>query len=313
MWCGRAVEQCGHEQNNAKVFPKFRAALLKTVIGALQVAERKPSGEDHARTIFAATMSIIPFAKWQGTGNDFILVDDRSGVFPHEDHALVRRLCDRHFGIGSDGLILLQGGPAGTSYHMEFFNPDASRSFCGNGSRCAFAFWSELTGGTGAVFTAIDGRHTAEWRGDRVAIGMRDVAGVEELGPGRYRLDTGSPHVLVQVEDPAAVDVVAEGRRIRYDERFRPGGVNVNFMALRGGRVEMRTYERGVEAETLSCGTGVTAAALGAISAGLAEAPVQVRTTGGDLEVEATRQEGGFREVQLIGPVRKVFTGTFTL
>ncbi|MFT3886059.1 MAG: hypothetical protein QM724_11710 [Flavobacteriales bacterium] len=134
-------------------------------------------------------MAIRGFSKWQGTGNDFILFDDRDGAFPAHDLDLVRRLCDRHFGIGSDGLILVQAPrEEGTAYHMEFFNPDGSKSFCGNGSRCAFAFWSGLEGHRRpARSTAIDGVHEGEWVGDEVAITLASVAGV--------RHDAGEPNV----------------------------------------------------------------------------------------------------------------------
>lgn len=256
----------------------------------------------------------VQFTKWQGTGNDFIVVDDRAGLFPAHDTALVRRLCDRHFGIGSDGLILLNSSSqGGTSYHMEFFNPDGSKSFCGNGSRCAFGHWSLLTGATGAVFTAIDGRHTAGSREGLIAIGMRPVAEVLRIDERTDRIHTGSPHELVWVDDPAKVDVRTEGARIRYASEHAPAGTNVNFLAVQEGVLHMRTYERGVEDETLSCGTGVTAAALSALSRGLLASPVRVMTRGGELLVEAERHGEGFQEVQLIGPAAPVFTGTFTV
>lgn len=268
------------------------------------------------RAIFAVTMAQVHFSKWQGTGNDFILIDDRAHAFPSADLALVRRLCDRHFGIGSDGLILLQGPRAdGMAYHMEFFNPDGSRSFCGNGSRCAFAFHSALTGHRAPVhFTAVDGSHTACWNDGMVSIGMRDVEGVEHLGPDMDHIFTGSPHLLCWVEDPQAVDLVPAARAHRYGPRFGGEGVNVNFLRWKDGRVEMRTYERGVEAETLSCGTGVTAAALSAMSRGAVDGPCPVRTPGGDLRVEATRADKDrFTGIVLSGPVGHVFSGEVDL
>lgn len=253
------------------------------------------------------------FAKWEGTGNDFILVDDRAGTFPVEDLGLVRRLCDRHFGVGSDGLILLQRpSDPGHAYHMEFFNPDGSKSFCGNGSRCAYGFWSTLTGDRRPVrFSAVDGDHAAAWSDGLVRIAMRDVERVEHLDDRTDRIHTGSPHLLVWVDDPAAVEIIPEARRIRYNAEYAKSGINVNFIRSLGGRVEMRTYERGVEDETLSCGTGVTAAALAAMSRGLAGASCEVVTRGGALRVEAERASGaGFIHVHLAGPVRHVFTGT---
>lgn len=252
----------------------------------------------------------IPFSKWQGTGNDFIVVDDRAEQFPAHDLDLVRRLCDRHFGIGSDGLVLIR--PATTAdvdYHMEFFNPDGSRSFCGNGSRCAFGAWSGLTGGKSARFSAVDGMHTARWQDGGIAIGMRSVDAVVAVDAATDRIHTGSPHELVWVADPAQVDVLTEGARRRYATELAPGGTNVNFLAVMDGVLQVRTYERGVEAETLSCGTGVTAAALSAIARGQAASPVRVRTPGGELLVEAYARAGGFEEVRLIGPAEEVFTG----
>ncbi len=260
-------------------------------------------------------MAILHFSKWHGTGNDFILVDDRSGLLPQDASGLARRLCDRHFGIGSDGLILLRAPEKqGPDYHMEFLNPDGSRSFCGNGSRCAFAFYSRLTGNMGlARFTAIDGEHDARWAEGEVEVTMRDVQGVEHLGEGLDLINTGSPHLVVRVEDPGAVDIMPAAHAHRYSARFTKEGVNVNFVRWHGGRVEMRTYERGVEAETLSCGTGVTAAALAAMAHGLADGGCAVHTSGGELQVRAERHEGGFRQVVLRGPVQEVFQGMVEL
>lgn len=258
------------------------------------------------------TMGVQRFSKWEGTGNDFIVIDDRDRSFPTDDLSLVRRLCDRHFGIGSDGLILVQ--PSATAhYHMEFYNPDGSRSFCGNGSRCAFAFWSGLSGGADAAqFTAIDGEHRARWIDGSVGVSMRDVAGVERDGDVD-RIHTGSPHEVVHVADPNAVEVGAEGARRRYDPARGPGGTNVNFVNWRNDHLRMRTYERGVEAETLSCGTGVVAAALSAIGRGLAVSPVRVVAPGGELRVSATAVAGGFTGIELVGPAHEVFMGTCTL
>jgi diaminopimelate epimerase len=259
----------------------------------------------------------LQFAKWQGTGNDFILIDDRQGRFPSDDLDLVRRLCHRHFGIGSDGLILVRAPhEAGTAFHMEFLNPDGSRSFCGNGSRCAFAFWSGLMDGAStARFTAIDGVHEARWDRDAVTVSMRDTGPVRTYDddPQADFVHTGSPHELVHVDDPDRVDVRAEGARRRHAPRHAPGGSNVNFVQVSLGAVRMRTYERGVEDETLSCGTGVVAAALSALHRGLAVAPVTVHTRGGVLRVDARAVPAGFAHVSLHGPVREVFRGVIDL
>ena len=271
---------------------------------------------DVCQPIFADDMARLTFSKWQGTGNDFIVVDDRHGGFPSTDHRLVRHLCDRHFGIGSDGLILIQVPKAAhTDYHMEFFNPDASQSFCGNGSRCAFAAWSQgqpqaILRSDTARFTANDGEHTAAWSEGLVSIGMRDVAGIERMDDRMDFIHTGSPHLLVWVDDPEAIDVIPEARIHRYGPRYKAEGVNVNFLRWQDGHVEMRTYERGVEGETLSCGTGVTAAALSAMRRGYAVSTCHVHTRGGDLRVDAQASvAGGFQAITLSGPVKEVFTG----
>ena len=253
-------------------------------------------------------MARLTFRKWEGAGNDFIVIDDRDGTFPATDITLVRHLCDRHVGIGSDGLILVQSPRAeGTAYHMEFFNPDGSKSFCGNGSRCAFAFSDAESP---ARFTAIDGEHKAAWAHGQVMIGMRDVSGIERINERCDLIHTGSPHLICWVDDPEAIDIIAEAHEHRYSARFTKEGVNVNFVRWHDGRLEMRTYERGVEGETLSCGTGVTAAALSAMSLRLCEEACDVRTRGGDLRVLASADENGsFKNISLTGPVREVFKG----
>lgn len=260
-------------------------------------------------------MAIVPFSKWHGTGNDFILVDDRAGQLPADAAPLARQLCDRHFGIGSDGLILLREAHApGTQYHMEFINPDGSRSFCGNGSRCAYAFRSTLLGNTDAArFSAHDGLHEACWLEGEVEVSMRDATTIEELGTDLHLLHTGSPHLVVWVADPAAVDIVPRAHELRYGPRFAQEGVNVNFVRWQAGRLEMRTYERGVEAETLSCGTGVTAAALSAMARGHVTGACTVSTPGGLLRVRAERDGAAFTAIRLRGPVQEVFQGTVDL
>ncbi len=262
-----------------------------------------------ARDIWASMR--IPFAKWHGTGNDFILVDDRMATFPVTDLSVVRRLCDRHFGIGSDGLILIQQR-TGVDYHMEFFNPDGSKSFCGNGSRCAFAFWRQLVGGRDeAVFTAIDGEHRASAIGAEVSVSLRDVGEVV-LGEDHDRLHNGSPHEVVRVIALEEHPVRSEGAARAHAERQRPGGSNVNFIRVDDGVVHVRTFERGVEDETLSCGTGVVASAISAIARGEARAPVSVVTRGGNLRVAAELRNGTWTDIRLIGPAEPVFEGVFT-
>lgn len=258
------------------------------------------------------------FAKWHGTGNDFILIDDRAGTFPVDDRTIVQHLCDRHMGIGSDGLILIQkSSTSDMEFHMEFFNPDGSKSFCGNGSRCAYAYWCGVRGSrAAALFTAIDGKHSGTWCDEMVSISLSFEGGIERGtdGPSVDFINTGSPHELVWVADPDSVPIMEEGPRRRYAERHAPGGTNVNFVHVKNGVVYMRTYERGVEGETLSCGTGVVAAAISALGRKELGSPVQVRTRGGSLRVEAERNGvGEFGDVRLIGPVKEVFTGRITV
>lgn len=258
----------------------------------------------------------LSFSKWHGTGNDFILVDDRSGLFPVDDLALVRRMCDRHFGIGSDGLVLIQAARSpDTDFHMEFFNPDSSQSFCGNGSRCAFAYWRTLVGDRDhARFSAIDGLHEAALDPAGVRVSLTGPKSVEHVNDDIDFIHTGSPHLLVWVGDHNAIDIVPAAHRYRYNERFAKEGVNVNFLRWNNGRLEMRTYERGVEAETLSCGTGVTAAAIDALHRGHASGPsVPVSTRGGDLRVDVEMENGSVSKVELIGPAQFVFRGTFSI
>lgn len=250
------------------------------------------------------------FYKYQATGNDFILIDDRDLNFP-TDLSLVSALCDRRFGIGSDGLILIQPHET-TDFNMVFYNPDGSQSLCGNGSRCAVVF-AQYLGiiGTECQFMAYDGVHEASILSDStVRLHMQNVQDVRSMEDGML-IDTGSPHLIQYVDAIDATDVVAEGRKIRYNETFREDGVNVNFISKSNpSTIKVRTYERGVENETLSCGTGVTAAALAASMQDM-ESPINIHTRGGQLQVEFLREEGTghFSEVYLIGPAKYVFSG----
>jgi diaminopimelate epimerase len=251
----------------------------------------------------------IPFFKYHGTGNDFIMLDNRDGHLRLSADQIVR-LCRRNFGIGSDGLILIEQDAA-EDFYMNFYNPDASQSFCGNGSRCAVAFARALGMVTNhGMFRAIDGVHAFVVNGDEIAIQMRDVAPVS-WEENQCLVQTGSPHFIVEHPSPDELDIVREGRAIRYGERFRQEGVNVNFVRFEGEELWMRTYERGVEAETLSCGTGVTAAALSLASKNTSATRVNVHTRGGDLTVKFERMaDGSFTDVWLCGPAEQVFKGT---
>jgi diaminopimelate epimerase len=253
---------------------------------------------------------VIKFYKYQGTGNDFVMIDNRSSFFPSEDLALVQQLCSRRFGIGADGLILIQTHDE-ADFEMVYFNADGSRSFCGNGSRCAVAF-SKFLGiiENTCRFLAIDGFHEAKIdKQGQVHLKMNDVNGIETIEEDLF-LNTGSPHYIHYVDDVHAEDVVAYGRSIRYGTRFKKQGTNVNLVHCSDGKLYVRTYERGVEDETFSCGTGVTAVALSAYFKGLGSSPFPIITKGGNLEVSfESSGKDSFHSIWLIGPAEYVFQG----
>jgi diaminopimelate epimerase len=258
----------------------------------------------------------IPFVKYQGTGNDFILVDDRSHFFK-EDPGLISGLCHRHFGIGSDGLLLLRN-KAGYDFEMVYYNPDGSpASFCGNGGRCivAFAYSLEIIG-LNCTFIAADGEHRAEILEEQghesiVRLEMRD-AEIIESGPQFCYLNTGTWHFVEFVDHVDAVDVTGRGHETRNRKEFSPHGTNVNFVSMGLDSISVRTYEKGVEDETLSCGTGVTASAIAAsIVRGGHE--FKVLTRGGELNVQFSRNGKQFTDIRLTGPVKKVFEGQYSI
>lgn len=257
----------------------------------------------------------LDFYKYQGTGNDFVIIDDRNETFPASDQALIERLCHRRFGIGADGLILLRNDPD-YNFRMLYFNADgAEGSMCGNGGRCIVRFAHDLgLFETKTRFIAVDGEHLAEVIGDDISLKMSNVSGIEERD-GITFLNTGSPHVVRSVDDLESLDVVSEGRALRYDSVFQPGGTNVNFVQpLDDHTLFVRTYERGVEDETYSCGTGVTAVALVAHQQLSMSAPVAIQTVGGNLRVSFNAKDGGrFDSIYLIGPAKRVFSGTITV
>lgn len=263
------------------------------------------------------------FHKYQGTGNDFVIIDDRTLTFPIHETELVAHLCDRKFGIGADGLMLLQPNEI-SSYFMKYYNSDGREStMCGNGGRClaAFALHQGVVSGN-HTFMAVDGLHdveTADFTSSSVWIKlhMQDVKLVEIRNDDTYVLNTGSPHYVQFLPTPVQdFALVNEAKKIRYNEEFSHEGINVNFVNLLGlHTIEMRTYERGVEDETLSCGTGVTAAALSsALINGLPEGKheINVNTPGGKLRVSFMyhKNENRFSEVWLQGPATFVFKGT---
>lgn len=260
----------------------------------------------------------IHFYKYQAAGNDFVLIDNREG---HLSVSIdqVKHICDRKFGVGGDGLILLEKDPS-ADFKMVYFNSDGSQSLCGNGCRTAIDLASKLKMINGSTrFSAYDGPHRGSILEDGlIRLQMNDVAEVKRLGDDFF-IHTGSPHVIRFVSDLENHPVVDEGRAIRYSEPLKPGGTNVNFVELlEENTLAIRTYERGVEDETLSCGTGITAAALAAHFKGY-QSPVRVKARGGDLKVEfqASAPNSGqadrFHGIFLIGPAKMVYQGELEL
>jgi diaminopimelate epimerase len=257
----------------------------------------------------------VDFVKYHGTGNDFILIDDRDNHFPQRIE-IIRYLCDRRFGIGADGLILLQKRK-GYDFEMIYFNSDGKIStMCGNGGRCMIAFADELSLYSGETeFLASDGAHrglilSKAGSSNIVKLGMREIPGLLKFRED-YFIDTGSPHVVRFVENADDLDVIKEGRIIRYHPDFGNEGTNVNFAEIRKNKLYIRSYERGVEDETLSCGTGITAAALAfADRQGVLEGPVNILSKGGSLKVYFKRTGQSFRDIWLEGPAVRVFDGT---
>jgi diaminopimelate epimerase len=260
----------------------------------------------------------LPFYKYQGTGNDFVMVDDRAHRFDETNQALVHHLCDRRRGIGADGLILLREHPE-YDFEMVYFNADGRiGSMCGNGGRCTVAFAKQLgVIESSARFLAADGPHEAQVDADgTVHLRMQEVAGHQHIAEhdGVF-LNTGSPHLVrfMPASTLAELNVFAEGRAIRYGDLFKEHGTNINFVekpATPDLPWQVRTYERGVEDETLSCGTGVTAVALAASQHG-AQSPVRLLTPGGELRVTFdVLPDGAFTNIFLIGPAQLVFEGS---
>ncbi|RYC52923.1 diaminopimelate epimerase [Flagellimonas olearia] len=255
----------------------------------------------------------LQFFKYQGTGNDFVIIDNRQGRFPKNDTQLVAHLCDRRFGVGADGLILLENDPS-TDFKMVYFNADgAEGSMCGNGGRCLVAF-AHFLGviGNETTFNAVDGLHHATIDGDMVKLKMVDVAEVREK-PNYSFLDTGSPHHVQLVEDLEHFNVPKEGAKLRYGIYGKPGS-NINFVEQStDDTFQVRTYERGVENETLSCGTGVTAVAIAMHQSGKTESKVvKVKTPGGNLTISFEQQDDAYTNVFLQGPAIQVFKGVIS-
>lgn len=242
------------------------------------------------------------------------MVDDRNKTFDAANQKLIENLCDRRFGIGADGLILLQNH-TGADFYMQYFNSDGRESsMCGNGGRCIAQFAKDLKiVGDSATFYAVDGKHNVSFKNNWVNLQMTDVAEVQERAGNVFILNTGSPHyVQFFNEDVDGIDLVTEAKKIRYNEEFAAKGINVNFVSVYNDVLKVRTYERGVEDETFSCGTGVTAAAIAFhnYTGSKQAAPVvQIQTKGGNLSVNYLFNNNVFTNVHLNGPATFVYDG----
>jgi diaminopimelate epimerase len=255
----------------------------------------------------------LHFYKYQGTGNDFVIMDNRSGDLNGLTVEQVKFLCDRRFGIGGDGLMLLNSH-ADYDFEMMYFNSDGREStMCGNGGRCLVKFAHDMgLIKTTYSFIAVDGEHEAEVEADgTVSLKMNDVQHVDQVGRD-FVLDTGSPHFVKLTDSVMGLDVFKKGREIRNSHEYKEKGINVNFVEQlsESDKIIVRTYERGVEDETYSCGTGVTAAALVCYHNDNGFNHVDVQTKGGALSVEYDKVGNSFRDIWLTGPAVKVFEGT---
>ncbi|MBI4946728.1 MAG: diaminopimelate epimerase [Bacteroidetes bacterium] len=252
------------------------------------------------------------FYKYQGTGNDFILIDNRHLIVKLNTKQIAG-VCQRHFGIGADGLMLLQN-KKGYDFEMVYYNSDGNESsFCGNGSRCIVAFAKKLGAikKSEATFIATDGIHTAKMNEDNISMKMKDVKNIE-IGKNFYLLNTGSPHYVKFISGVRNADLVSEGKNVRYSNRFKKEGINVNLAEKNSKGIYVRTYERGVEDETLSCGTGVTASALASSIHGISTSKnhSKILTRGGELTVRFRRgKDNTFTDIWLEGPAKFVFKG----
>ena len=254
----------------------------------------------------------LEFYKYQGTGNDFVMIDNRSGFFPKENVQLVERLCDRRFGIGADGLILLEID-SDTDFKMVYYNSDGNQSsMCGNGGRCLVAFAKDLSViKDSCTFIATDGLHHASVANDGiVSLQMIDVSDIKKEADYTF-MNTGSPHHVQMVEDLEHYNVKENGAALRYGSLYGAAGSNINFVKkINDNTFSLRTYERGVEDETLACGTGATAVAIAMNATGQTNASsIKLNVEGGKLAVSFDKIGDQFTNVFLIGPAEFVFKG----
>jgi len=252
----------------------------------------------------------LTFHKYQGTGNDFILINQMEEVHSLNQNT-IQYLCSRRFGIGADGLILMQAHAA-YDFEMVYFNADGNlSSMCGNGARCITRFARDQ----GILrdeynFLAVDGPHKSTIHSDgEVSLQMGDVGGLLQMND-EFVVNTGSPHfVKIYGNNQPSEDIKDYGRKIRNSKRFKKEGINVNQVSFIDGGIMVRTYERGVEDETLSCGTGVVASAICTNSSTNLESPIRVNTMGGSLTVKFDNDDGGYVNIWLTGPAERVFSG----
>lgn len=254
------------------------------------------------------------FYKYQGTGNDFVMIDNRELSFPKTDVSLINKICDRKFGVGADGLILLEHDDA-TDFRMVYFNSDGNEStMCGNGGRCIvqFAFDLQLINST-TVFEAIDGLHHAEVKQNTVSLQMINVETIDQHNDGTVFMNTGSPHHVALVEGIDNFPIYDFGKEIRYSETYAPGGTNVNVVEpVTTTHYKVRTYERGVEDETLSCGTGATAVAIAMHYLGkTSDSSIHISVPGGELIISFENHDSVYKNVFLEGPAQFVFEGVW--
>lgn len=262
----------------------------------------------------------LTFYKYHGTGNDFIMIDNRDGKVAFTSAKQVAQLCDRRFGIGADGLILI--APSDDhDFKMVYYNADGNEgSMCGNGGRCSVAFASFIgIVKERATFEAVDGLHEAKLLTNAtglttIALRMNDVENVH-TDNHRYEMNTGSPHLVLFTQALYDLDVYHEGKKIRYGSPYTEAGINVNFVEKKEGKIFMRTYERGVEDETWSCGTGTVAVAIAAVLEGLADErqEVHIESKGGPLSVQFKRDGNRFSNIILTGPAKQVFQGNLSI
>ena len=275
-------------------------------------------------TAVATIIIMLRFTKMNGAGNDFVLIDNRAGEI-HLDRSQIARLCDRHRGIGADGILLLEKASNNADFRMRYFNADGGEAeMCGNGARCFARFANKVADAREKIsFETPAGLIAAELTGDLVRLQMTEPTDLRlnvklpmaDENKTIHFINSGVPHVVIAVSQIDDVDVRRAGSAIRHHEMFSPKGANVNFIEKHGPtRIVIRTYERGVEDETLACGTGVVASALVFAALEKVNGPVTIITRGGDeLQVGFEKTNNHFRSVTLTGPAEFVFEGTIEI